>query len=312
MAARQIVPDQNLLRQGIAPNYGEMQRLENELEDQRVEAQQRKDRYNQMLQDAFGTAPAYASNYAASIGLNPNDPSIANMIQQIVGNIQSRAPRDQDSSINPHSYFSPEAFNEGFTDFQSRGRQANAAKVQGAFRPGTESTLLPDNLIDDIVNQIIGEQRGLADTTLGYQSKRGLLTPQGTEQAQKTLSGQESAARSTVTGLARSALDKDRSMIRDIIGEAGSAANNWMLGSGDFSIDPYQQRVQSTAQREAGSFGGDVRAALGSTQLFDIPSLVAQAGQAQGAQNLNVGDPAFVGDKKKTQNRGLGTAGATF
>jgi hypothetical protein len=312
MAARQIVPDQNLLRQGIAPNYGEMQRLANLEEDERVAAQQRKDRYNQQLAEAFGTAPVYGRQYAASIGLNPDDPGVANIIQQIVGSIQNRAPRDQDSSINPHGYFSPEAFNEGFTDFQSRGRQANAAKVQSAFRPGYESSLLPDNMIDDIVNQIIGEQRGLADTTLGYQSKRGLLTPQGTEQAGKTLAGQESAARSTVSGLARGALDKDRSSLRDIIGEAGNAANSWLLGSGEFSVDPYQQRAQSFAQREAGTFGGDVRAALGETQLFDIPSLIAQAGQAQGAQNLSVGDPTFVGDRKKQTSRGLGSAGATF
>lgn len=298
------------------PNWGEIQYQRDRENDARVEKQQRIDRYNEMLQDAFKTAPTYGINYAHSIGVNPDDPRNRSIIDQIVSNIQTKAQPNQDSTINPHSFFSPEAFQEGFTDFQSRQRQSNAAKVRNAFAPGLENTLMPDSDIDSIVDSILNEQRGLASTTLDYQSKRGLLTPQGSEQARKSLDNQSQAARSTLSGLATGALDKDRQSLRDIISEADSYANNWMLGQSEFDPTPFTQRLQSKAERERAGLGGDVRAALGDTNLFNIPSIVAQAGTAQGAQNLTAsgGEQSILPKTRRSTiaNRGLGSGGGGF
>lgn len=303
---------QSLMGQGgNQPNWGQMQYEQDRIEQAAVEKRDRVNRYNQWLTDSIANAPNWATAYTNSIGLNAADPSIQAVIQRVIGNISSKAPRDLDTGVNPESYFSPEAFDQGFSDEQSRARQANTAQVRGRFAPGFESQLLPDSDIDNIVNEIIGEQRGLANTKLGYQSKRGLLTPQGTEQANKSLANQESAGRSTVSSLARSALDKDRSAINDIVSQAGSAASSWMFGNPQFSVDPYQQQVNERASRERAGFGGDVRAALGNTQLFDIPSVVAQAGVAQGSDNLNFGSIP-TGGKKKPTERGLGSSGGGF
>lgn len=282
---------------------------------QKIAEDEKRDRiakYNVRLDDALKYGRNYGIQAAHSMGLDAANPEIARIIDQIASNIGTGIERDQDSGVNPHSFFSPTAFTEGFTDIQSRGRQANTAKVRSTFGTGYESKLMPDTDIDSIVDQILNEQRGLAQTTLDYQSKRGLLTPQGAEQSRKSLENQSSAARSTLTGLARGALDKDREMIRSIIGEADTGANNWMLGNPAFDVNPYAQRASETAARERASFGGDVRAALGDTQLFDIPSIVAQAGQAQGAQNLTTGGGAFIPEKRKSTNRGLGNAGGGF
>lgn len=293
------------------PNWGQIQWEQDRANDAAVEKRDRINKYNTWLTDSIAQAPRWANAYAGSIGLDPNQAGVQAVINQVISGLASKAPRDQDTNVNPESYFSPEAFDQAFADSQSRARQANTAQVRNRFAPGFENSLLPDSDIDSIVNDIIGEQKGLASTKLGYQSKRGLLTPQGTEQANKTLANQESAGRSTVSSLARSALDKDRSAINDIVSQAGNAAGSWMLGNDAFSVDPYYQQVTDRANRERASFGGDVRAALGNTNLFDIPTIVAQAGTAQGSDNLNFGSIPG-GAPKKTDKRGLGSTGGGF
>lgn len=293
------------------PNYGQIQWENDRKMQAETEKRDRIDSYNRYLTEAIAAGPDLGAGYARSIGLNPGDPNIQSVIQRIVGNIGSKAPRNLDSTIDPGSYFSSDAFDQEFSNEQSRARQANTAQVRNRFAPGFESSLLPDSDMDSIINDIIGEQKGLASTRLGYQSKRGLLTPQGTEQANKSLGNQEQAARSTVGSLARSALDKDRSSLIDIVANAGNAASTWMFGNDAFSVDPYQNQVNERASRERAGFGGDVRAALGNTELFDIPTLVSQAGTAQGSDNLNFGSIPG-GAKKENTKRGLGTSGSTF
>lgn len=292
------------------PDYGQQQWERDRANDAAVEKRDRISKYNKWLQDSMANAPAWGQAYAGSIGLNAGDPKIQSIINQIAGDLGTRAPRDLESG-NPEQYFNSDAFKQGFNDYESRARRANTSQVSNAFAPGTESNLLPDSEIDNIVNTILGEQKGLASTKLGYQQKRGLLNPVGVEQANKTLENQGKAASSTLTSLGQGVLDKDRSALTDIIANAGTAASSWMLGNNDFSVSPYQQQLTEKAQRERGNLEGDVRSALGNTQLFDIPTIVSQAGTAQGSDNLNFGSIPGGGRKKST-SRGLGSSGGGF
>lgn len=295
------------------PNWGAIQYAMDRENDAKVEKQDRISKYNKWLTDTIsGFAPRAAIQYATSRGLDAANPDIKAVLDQIVGSIGSSIERDQDSGVNPEKFFSPQAFDQGLTDAQSRKRQAYQAQVQSMFTPNIESSVLPDSDIDMIVDQILGEQKNLANTSLGYQSKRGLLTSTGTEQAQKSLEGQSSAARSTLTDLARGALSKNRQDLLDIVGRAGSAANNWTFGSPAFDPSSYKTEFDTRAASERAGFGGDVRAALGDTELFDLPSIVAKAGQAQGPQNLTIGDSGGVGPRKKSPQRGLGSQGGGF
>lgn len=295
------------------PNWGQIQYDQDRVKDAENAKNDRVNLYNQRLAEVMGRAPTIAANIAAQMGINPGTPQFQGIIQQITSDMGAKIPKDQDTGVDPNSYFTSDAFTQQFGDAQSRARTANTAQVRNSFAPGSESTLLPDNMIDSIVNNILGEQRGLADTTLGYQSKRGLLTPQGAEQAQKGLAGQSSAAKSTLSNLAKGVLDKDRSGINDIVGDAGTAANSWMLGNDAFDVNPFKQRVNDTVGRDTANLEGDVRSSLGNTQLFDLPTIVAQAGQAQGAQNLTPGSEAGAGipgaRKKDGAGRGLGSSG---
>lgn len=302
-----------LATSGSQPNWGAIQWQQDRVNDAAVEKRDRQAKYNQWLQDTMRDAPQMGRGYAASLGLDPNNPQVMQAINSIVGNINSGVERDLEN-INPEKFYNEEAFKSGFADQASKVRSQNVNRVRNTYSPGFESSLLPDSMIDDIVNSIVSEQRGQAGTSLDYQSKRGLLRPQGTEQAMRSLGNQESAARSTVGDLARGVLDKNRSSISDIVSKAGTAASEWDFGMNDFSLDPYRTQIDTAANRARSNFGGDVRAALGDTNLFDLPSVIAQAGTAQGANNLNIGDAVVPGDAKRqqTSKRGLGNAGGGF
>lgn len=281
--------------------------------DAEAERQQRIQLYADRRTELMGRLPNIVRNYAASIGVDPSQ--VPDAINQVINDMAAAIPAaGQDTTVDPNSYVTtPNLVNVmNAQTTRMRGLAGNA--VTNAFGPNYASKLLPDTMIDDIVNQIYGEQRGLAQKSVDYQTKRGLLTPAGTEQATKSLEGQGAAARSTLSGLAQNVLSKDRATINDIISRAGTAASGWNFGDKPFTVDPYAAEATSAAGRESSGFGGDVRAALGKTQLFDIPTLVAQAGQAQGAQNLTTGTSAPVpGARKKTgPDRGLGSAGGGF
>jgi hypothetical protein len=285
----------------------------NRQRDLDTDAANKKATYNQILSDTMAGGRNMVNSYAAQIGVDPT--KISSYIDQIVQDTGSSIPRglqwDDSGSLNPASYYSAASLAPQFDAAQSRARQANTAQVRNAFAPGYSSSLLPDSSIDSIVNDIIGEQRGLANTNLDYQTKRGLLNPQGRAQADTALAGQDAAARSTVGGIGRSVLGKDRASLDDIIGSANDAASSWMFGNDAFSVDPYKQRLSDTAARESGALSGDIRSALGGTKLFDLSNIISQGGEAQGAQNLTTASPVVPGERKKTTaSRGVGSVGS--
>lgn len=251
-----------------------------------------------------GGARDIGERYFTSRGFNPGDYS--SLIDSTINDRRSLIP---DLDPNPASYFTSDLFAQAIDREQAANRTANVGRVQSTFSPGYERTLLPDDVLDDVINEIIGEQRGTAQTQLDYQGKRGTLTPTGTMAANRALQGQTEAARSTLTGLGNAELGKDRQSILDIIGNAGTAASNWMFGTPKFDVNPFVAQAGERAEAEKSSFGGDIRAALGDTNLFDIPSIIAAAGTAQGPRNLTTNEPAFGDTKKKATTRGLPTTG---
>lgn len=69
------------------PNYGQIQWEQDRANDAANEKRDRIQRYNDWLKASMGNAPIWGSQYAQSIGLNPTDPNIANIINMISGDI---------------------------------------------------------------------------------------------------------------------------------------------------------------------------------------------------------------------------------
>jgi hypothetical protein len=170
-----------------------------------------------------------------------------------------------------------------------------------------------DTSDDAILDAILGEQRGMAQKQLEYNQKRGVINDIGYNTGVEKFKGQEAAGRSSLGSIGDAVLGKIRGGISDIRGEAGTAASQSGFAGANFDPSSYWNRANTYAGEQLGDLEGKVRASVGSTNFFDIPSILAAAGTAQGPMNLTTagqpeGSPAFDPKKSKT-NRGLGSTG---
>ncbi len=279
-------------------------------EQARVDAEnaRKEAEFNDNLSKAVTGARQTGLDYAGSRGLDPN--AMGSVIDRIINDTKLKVPK-LDST--PGQYFTSDVFSTGFANEEANRRAGYTGKVNSTFAPGFDRALVSDTSDDPILDAILGEQRNTAQQQLDFNRKRGVINDSGYNTAQQKFSGQEAAARDTLTGIGDAVLGKIRGGINDIKGEAGSAASSWSLGTPEFSVDPYQQRATTYADQNKAGLEGKVRSAVGSTNLFDIPSILAAAGTAQGPINLTTantvdGTPGF--DPKKTKNnRGLGSTG---
>src|SRR5262245_28453311 len=243
--------------------------------------------FNTNLAAARQNAQNTAARYFSDRGL-PMDQDLVNSIINRV-NVPSLDP-------NPESYFTPDVFATGVAQSEQAQRQKYSNAVDQLFRPGFERTLLPDTAADPIVNSIMGEQQANAQTILDYNQRRGLLNPTGYQTASDVLKGQASAGRLTIMDLAQSVLGKERGALSDIRGEAGTAASGYNYGAPAPDFNPYWSRASDLAGRDIAGLEGSIRGAVGSTNVFDVPSALAKGGTAQGPINLTTatGTPAIA------------------
>lgn len=265
--------------------------------------------FNTNLGNAVTGAKTTGQNYAGSRGLDPT--SMDTVIDRIINDAKLKVPK---LDSNPGSYFTSDLFSTGFANEEQNRRAGYTGQVNNKFNAGYDRNLIGDTSDDAILDAILGEQRANAEKQLQFNRARGVINDTGFNEAQNRFRGQEAAARSTLTGIGDAVLGTARGGLNDIKGEAGSAASSWNLGNSDFTVDPYWGRATEYANTAKTGLEGKVRSAVGSTQLFDIPSILAAAGTAQGPINLTTaqqvdGTPGF--ESKKTKNeRGLGSTGA--
>lgn len=279
-------------------------------EQQRLDAERLRleTEFNTNLGNAVAGAKATGRDYATSRGLDPE--AMSSVIDRIINDTRLKVPKGDSS---PGSYFTTDTFATGFAGEEANRRATNTGRVNTAFAPGFDRSLVGDTADDPILDAILGEQRANAQKQLEFNRSRGVINDTGYNEALNRFTGQEAAARTTLTDIGDAVLGKIRGGINDIKGEAGTAASSWSLGTPDFSVDPYVTRATDYANTNKAGLEGKVRSAVGSTQLFDIPSILAAAGTAQGPMNLTTvnkvdGTPGFDPKKSRT-DRGLGSTG---
>lgn len=263
--------------------------------------------FNTNKATAVTGAHTTGNNYFASRGLDPN--SYSSLIDSIIGDTAMKVP---DLDTNPGQYFTTDAFNSGIGNYENTQRAGLNTKVQTAFAPGFESSLIPNSAEDPILNSILGGQRSQAQQTLDFNKKRGVLNDAGYNTAEQELSGQDSAAMSTLKGIGDSVLGRYRGDLMNIRGDAGNAASGYSIGAPTPDIDSYYKKAGDLATTDLSGLEGSIRSALGSTNLFDVPTALQKGGIAQGPMNLTTNAPQDVlpfSTKKNSTNRGLGSTG---
>jgi hypothetical protein len=237
-------------------------------------------------------------------------PEFQGIVDRIIADAKSKVPG---GDPNPGQYFGSDIFETGLAKEEQNRVRAATDRVNKQFTPGFERSLVADTSDDAILDAILGEQRGMAQKQLEYNQKRGVINDIGYNTGVEKFKGQEAAGRSSLGSIGDAVLGKIRGGISDIRGEAGTAASQSGFAGANFDPSSYWNRANTYAGEQLGDLEGKVRASVGSTNFFDIPSILAAAGTAQGPMNLTTagqpeGSPAFDPKKSKT-NRGLGSTG---
>lgn len=170
---------------------------------------------------------------------------------------------------------------------------------------------ITSSLLDDTISSILGEQKQGGLDFLNRGLKRGIYNDVGYNAGMSTLSNEEAAAKAKLGSMGNDVLNKYRTQENDVRDRAYAGASNYNLGR-SFNLDDYTNQGSEIANRAQQFGGGDLRGALGGTNLFDFGQLGNRVGQAQGAVNLKDTDVATALAERKRRNtmgRGLGSQG---
>lgn len=284
-----------------------------EAEAQRVQqaadaklAQQKLD-FQDMMSKAVSTGRTTATNTLTNRGLDPT--KYTSVIDQILSDTQNKVPQ---LDPNPNQYFTSDVFDAGLNNYEKLQQTKANTKVHEAFQPGFEKSYIPDNSYSKIIDDILNTQYGDAQKQVEYNRQRGTINDQGYATAQTKLNSARSAGRGQLVDIGDSILSKGRATLDTDRDNAGLAASTYKLGANDFSVDPYKDSVKSDADKFNAGLEGSVRNAVGSTNYFDIPSILTSAGIAQGPQNLTGNVPQVGGplqERRARTDRGLGSQG---
>jgi len=286
------------MRQAAADR--EQQRIDREKAQAKVDFQNK-------LSTATEGARNTGRNYFGARGLDAD--SYASLIDSIINETRLKVP---ELDANPASYFTSDAFASGINNAETIKRGNLTGKVNTTFAPGFDKSLISDTADDSILESILGTQRGQALQQIDFNRKRGVINDTGYSTILNELSGMENAGRSTLTGIGDSILGKGRQELMNIRGDAGNAASGYQFGMPEPDVNKYYSDAQSKANSWMSGLEGSIRSALGSTNLFDVPTLLQKGGTAQGPINLTTADASTAlpfDPKKSNSKRGLGSTG---
>lgn len=172
------------------------------------------------------------------------------------------------------------------------------AGINSQYGPGYSSTVFQDSAADPIVDAMLGRQRSTAAQGIERARSRGQLNQAGYGAAQTALGERDLSARSDARALGSPVLARYRQNIDDTIGQMRGAVGTATPG---YDLTPGQNALNSQIASLQGSLAGDLSAAIGDRQFYDLPGLLGRAGAAQGT--VNPGKVAATTDTTEEDRR---------
>lgn len=158
----------------------------------------------------------------------------------------------------------------------------------------------------DILKAILGPQHTTADQQLQQAHQRGTLSDTGFNSAELGLGGQDTAANSRLGGLSDNLLASYQQKLDAFAAQAIQSASGTQQGS-PWDFAPWQSGYNTIRSTLQGREQGDLMNLLPSGgSLYDIPTLLANAGNTQGLYNPG-GSPI---QQALADQRGIGTTGS--
>jgi hypothetical protein len=158
----------------------------------------------------------------------------------------------------------------------------------------------------DIIRAILGPQRTAADQQLQNSHQSGTLSDTGFNNAELGLGTQDQQANSRLGSLSDNLLASYQQKLDAFANQAVQSASGTTQGT-PWDITPWQSGYNSLLSSLQGREQGDLLNLLPSGgSLYDIPTLLANAGNSQGLYNPG-GSPI---QQSLANQRGVGTTGS--
>lgn len=259
---------------------GEQQRLREAREDKAKAAKDLADRarFQTGLTNAISGAQQYGNSRLNSLGIT-DDYGIMSAFENELNSARGRVPdlsNDIGSVINPSTLFTT-AY-EGQRGLQRRRLNNEAQDFMGE---GFERKLFADEADDSILDAILGDQTTEAQSALDRAKARGQLNDTGYGYGVKALGTQKAAARSKLEDMGLGVLERYRTGLSSTADNYRNRINNYDFGD-NLSLDAIRGDLDTEANRYRGRMEGDVRGAVGDTELYDLDLLLGKAGNYQG------------------------------
>lgn len=261
----------------------------------------------ELIEQALGGARGTATSALTSRGLSSNEfmPIIENEFSRVRSTIPTTA---EDVS----SYFTPELVDTTLNREQENRRTRYGQKVNEYFTPSYGESKWAGTADDALIDTILGEAGGTAQSAVERARARGQLDDTGYKAAQNRLNLATTTGRSKAQALGGGVLERYRGELSGIGDEARTGASSYNLGS---TFDPagYTQKAEGKYGEQKGTFEGDVRSAIGDAgQFYDVGDIIGFGAKEQGSQNTASSPLAEVLAKRETDRtarRGLGGTG---
>jgi hypothetical protein len=239
-------------------------------------------------------------------GLDPNQYNLSSLLDRSLTDLGATDPKNFNGDVKSN------ILDSILSEAQSNQRSQLLNQVDDKIGTNYGDKQITPSLLDDTITNILGQQRQGAMTQLERGMKRGIYNDVGYNAGLSTLNNEEQAAKAKLGSMGNDVLNKYRTDENTVRDNAYAGASNYNLGR-QFNLDDYLNQGSQIADRAKQFAGGDLRNALGGTNLFDFGQLSNNIGSAQGAVNLKDSDVATALAERKRKNslgRGLGSQGA--
>jgi hypothetical protein len=277
--------------------------------------------FQSRLSAAQTAATTGANQYFTQNGYDP-----AQFSSELANAINTSSLSVQDLSPNPTAAFSPNLGASILADVNAGDQTKAGNAVSSLFSPTYAADNISSSWLDPAVSSALSSQFDPLTAQLTNAYKRGTLNDQGYAAAQTALAGDQTAARSTVSGLGQNILAGDQTGLNNYItGAKNDAANVNASTYGAFNPNTYATGASNLVSQDQSNFAGDLTNAIGSTSFADLPSLLNAGGAVQGASDPTATNPtpgagasgvgsvsdAYIAQQAlANQTRGLGSQGA--
>lgn len=233
------------------------------------------------LGKTLNNASAYGTSQLAQYG-GVDNYGLLGAYNAALNNARQMVPEDEE---NPQNFINPsDLWSQAST--QQRGMYQNKYKQRynQMYAPGYQQRFVPDEMDDPILQSILGTMETDARAEVDRARARGQLNDTAYETANKLLGTQSTQARTQLTGLGDTVLQR----YRDKLGLGASAleqqVQDWNFG------DPLNfTQAQSDLNKLRGGFGtnleNDIRSTVGDRDLFNIDLLLGKARNKAGSAN---------------------------